>query len=150
MYRAVAGGIKPVGVMVHALQIHCAMAFEKVHPQQCGYFRRKLWRQRRPTRARENPLVFFPRRVWETVSNYLGIGLYAWRLNRLRKRIQRHPAAKDYVDLALTPVAVAEDETLEMFQLNDSSRAAVAKAKVQAVARAESAIRRANQAAAAQ
>ncbi len=140
--RAVASGIDPYKIMLHVLQIHGAMSVEKVHPQQCGYFRRKVWRQRRPTLARENPLAFFPRRVWETIRNYGGIGLYAWRLNRLRKRIQSDPEARNYTDLALTPVEVAEDEALEMFELKDSTRAAVAKAKTQAAARAKAAARK--------
>ena len=143
MRRAVASGIKPVAVMVNCLQIHCAMAYERVHPQQCGYLRRKVWRHRRPTLPRENPFVFFPRRVWETVSTYAAIGLYARRLNRLRRRIQRDPASKHYTDLALTPVEDSAGETLDMFDLNDSARAAVAKAKAQAEARAKSAEQRA-------
>ena len=136
MRRAVASGIKPVAVMLNCLQIHCAMAYEKVHPQQCGYFRRKAWSQRRPTLPRENPLVFFPRRAWEVASTYGSIALYAWRLNRQRKRIQRDPAARTYTDLALTPVQDATGEALAMFELNESARAAVSKAKAQAQARA--------------
>ena len=42
------------------------------------------------------------------------------------------PAAKTYTDLAITPVVDAEGEALEMFELNDASRAAVEKARKQA------------------
>jgi hypothetical protein len=103
-----------------------------VHPQQCGYFRRKVWRDRRSTLPRENPLVFFPRHAAETLYKYSRIAAYAWRLNRKRKRMQRDPAMKTYTDLALTPVVEAADEKLAMFDLNDSSRAAVTKAKAEA------------------
>ncbi len=49
----------------------------------------------------------------------------------MQKRVERDPAAKSYMDLAITPVVEAESETLEMFELNDSSRAAVKKARKQ-------------------
>ena len=42
------------------------------------------------------------------------------------------PASKTYTDLAITPVVDAEGEALEMFELNDASRAAVEKARRQA------------------
>jgi hypothetical protein len=137
MRRAVADGTKPVRIWQNVLQIHGAMHFEGVHPQQCGYIRRKLRSQRRYGLPRENALLFYPRRVWETLSTYARFGWYVWRLDRLRKRIQHDPASKSYRDLALTPVAVAEEEELEMFHLNQSSEAAVAKAKAQADARAQ-------------
>ena len=50
----------------------------------------------------------------------------------MRYRVQRDPLAKTYSDLAITPVVDAEDEALEMFELNDSSKAAVKKARRQA------------------
>ena len=137
MKRAVASGIKPHGVMINCLQIHCAMKYEKVHPQQCGYFRRKVRTQRRPELPRENPIVFYPRYLIESLVKYSAIGLYALKINRLRKRIQNDPASKVYTDLALTPVDDATEEDLEMFALNESSRAAVAKAKGEAEARAK-------------
>ena len=104
MYRAMASGIKPHGVMINSIQLHSAMKYEKVHPQQCGYLRRKVRTQRRPTMPRENPFVFYPKLVIESVVKYTAIGLYAFNVNRLRKRIQRDPASKAYTDLALTPV----------------------------------------------
>ncbi len=136
MRRAVASGMKPHGVMINSLQIHCAMKFEKVHPQQCGYFRRKVRDQRRPTLPRENPFVFYPRYVAESITKYVPLMLYAWRINRQRKRIERDPDAVTYSDAALVPVEDAAEEHLEMFELNDSSRAAVEKARKEAEARA--------------
>jgi len=135
MLRAVADGIKPHGVMINSIQLHSAMKYEKVHPQQCGYLRRKVRTQRRPTLPRENPLTFYPRYLAESVVKYASIGVYAFKMNRLRHRIQRDPASKAYTDLALTPVDAAAEEDLEMFDLNDSARAAVAKARGQANAR---------------
>jgi len=135
MRRAVADGSKPVRIWQNVLQIYGAMALEGVHPQQCGYFRRKVRSQRRYGMPKENPLIFFPRRIWEAFSTYAKFGWYAWSLHRMRKRVQHDPASKTYTDLALTPVEVAEEEELEMFHLNESAEAAVAKAKAQAEAR---------------
>ncbi len=136
MRRAAASGISVHGVMINCLQIHCAMRYEKVHPQQCGYIRRKVWSQRRPELGLENPLVFFPRHIVTSVIKYAAIARYVARMVRKKKRIRRDPAAKRYTDLALTPVVDATEESLEMFDLNDAARAAVAKARDQAEARA--------------
>jgi len=50
---------------------------------------------------------------------------------RMRSRVQRDPASRTYTDLAITPVVDAEGEALEMFELNEASRAAVQKARRQ-------------------
>ena len=145
MRRAVASGIKPVRIFQNMMQIYAAMRYERVHPQQCGYFRRRVRSQRRSGLPRENALIFFPKNIWRTLSIYAQMGLYAWRLHKLRKRVQADPASKAYTDLALEPVEVAEEEELEMFHLNESSEAAVAKAKGEAEARARHAAKRAEE-----
>jgi len=150
MRRAVADGIKPVRIWQAFLQIYSAMGYERVHPQQCGYFRRRVRSERRPELPRENVLLFFPKNVWRTLRNYAGIGFFAWKLHRLRMRVQNDPASKTYTDLALTPVDSAEDEELEMFHLNEEAEAAVAKAKGEVKARALHAAKRAEEVSAAE
>ncbi|MEO8497202.1 MAG: radical SAM protein, partial [Planctomycetota bacterium] len=83
--------------------------FEKVHPLQCGVFRRKVRTTRRPGLPKEHPLVFYPRRIWESVSTYLQVGAYFLHLDRLSRRIKKDPAAKQYTDLALAPVDADSD-----------------------------------------
>jgi radical SAM superfamily enzyme YgiQ (UPF0313 family) len=144
MRRAVADGIKPIRIWQNLVQIYGAMGYERVHPQQCGYFRRRVRAERRPELGRENALIFFPKNIWRTLRNYAGLGLYAWKLHRIRRRVEMDPAAKSYTDLALTPVYDhGEDEDLEMFHLNAAAEAAVAKAKAEAEARERQAARRA-------
>jgi hypothetical protein len=144
MRRAVADGIKPIRIWQNLLQIYGAMGFERVHPQQCGYFRRRVRAERRPELGRENALIFFPKNICRTLWNYAGVALYAWKLHRIRRRVEADAAAKDYTDLALTPVHDhGEDEDLEMFHLNAAAEAAVAKAKGEAEARDRQAGRRA-------
>jgi hypothetical protein len=132
MRRNAAYGIKPVKVWRGVLQIYGAPNFEGVHPQQCGYFRRKDRSQRRP----ELPVVplvpFVLRHSWETVVKYARFGLYGLKLHRMRRRVEREKDLRSYRDLAITPVIDAEGEALEMFEIGDSSRAAVEKARRQA------------------
>ena len=68
------------------LNIH----FDGVQPLEGGVLRRKCRTQRRPGLPRENPLVFYPRRLWEFVSTYVPAICYTLRLIRLRHRIKYH------------------------------------------------------------
>jgi hypothetical protein len=86
--------------------------FENVHPLQCGVLRRKVRTTRRPGLPRENPLLFYPRRLWEICSTYATAGTYYLWLQRLRQRIERDPRAASYTDLALSkPDAAASRPT---------------------------------------
>ncbi|MEP3431248.1 MAG: radical SAM protein [Roseibium sp.] len=131
MKRNVAYGIKPVRVWRLCLQIYGAMCFEGVHPQQCGYLRLKDPRQRRPGFRQLPSLIHYPVFALESLVKYARFGLYGWKLHRMRKRIQRDPQSKLYTDLAIQAVIDAEEENLEIFNLNASARAAVTKAKRQ-------------------
>ena len=117
------------------LQIYGAANFEGVHPQQCGYLRRKDRTQRRPELRRVPILAFYPRHAWQTLVKYLRFGAYGLKLHRMRKRLQKDPSTKAYTDFAMAAVVDAETEVLEMFELNRASRAAVDKARRQAEAR---------------
>ncbi len=121
MRRMVASGNKPERIWAHTMQFHGCMRFEKVHPLQGGYFRRKLRRHRRSGLEIESPLTFYPRRLWEVVSTYGPYSAYALRLCWTCRRIKRDPASRTYTDLALTPVETAEDEHLEMFEHSDAA-----------------------------
>ncbi|WP_417680649.1 B12-binding domain-containing radical SAM protein [Roseibium sp.] len=131
MRRNMAYGIKPVRVWRMCLQIYGAMHFEGVHPQQCGYLRLKDPQERRPGFKRTPSFLFYPAFAVESLIKYVKFGAYAWKLNRMRMRIQKDKSNRNYTDLAIRPVVEGEEESLEMFDLNDSSRAAVAKAKRQ-------------------
>jgi len=131
MRRNAAYGIKPVRLFRGVLQVYGAANFERVHPQQCGYLRRKDRTQRRPELPRVPALVFYPLHAWQTLAKYGRYLRYATRLYRMRLRVERNPAAGSYTDLAITPVIEAESESLEMFDLNPAARAAVEKARRQ-------------------
>jgi len=135
MKRNQAYGIKPVRVWRGIMQIYNAMEFEEVHPQQCGYFRIKDRKQRRPDLPRESVLRFYSWFLWSSIRKYLRLAEFIWRTHRIRRRVQKALAGEEYTDLAIRPVVDAENEDLEMFSLNDRSRAAVEKARRQAEAR---------------
>jgi hypothetical protein len=100
--RAKASGIKPVRLLNHILQFYFTFIHENVHPLQGGYFRRKIRRHRRSTLPRENPLVFYPRRVREIVATHAKLAAFYLHLHRIRRRVERDP--RSYTDPALTPI----------------------------------------------
>ena len=132
MRRNATYGIKAARVWRLVMPLYPAAKFEGLHPQQCGYFRRKDRTRRRPELPRVPALLFYPQHIWQTTVKYSRFAAYVLKVLRMQKRVERDPAAKSYMDLAITPVVEAESETLEMFELNDSSRAAVKKARQQA------------------
>jgi radical SAM superfamily enzyme YgiQ (UPF0313 family) len=99
--RAKASGIKPVRLLNHILQFYFTFIQENVHPLQGGYFRRKLRRQRRAGLPRENPLLFYPRRVREVLETHIKLAAFYLHLHRIRRRVERDPSP--YADPALTP-----------------------------------------------
>ena len=102
--RAQASGAGTRHVAYAVMSYDAAHRFEKVHPLQCGLFRRKVRTTRRPGLPIENPIVFHLRRAWEIAATYLGFARYCLMIERMRRRIERDPAAAEYMDLALKPV----------------------------------------------
>jgi hypothetical protein len=111
--RAHAGGPRAKRLAAMIFLYYGSYRFENVHPLQCGLLRRKVRTTRRPGLPRENPLLFYPRRLWEMSSTYAAAGsFYLW-LQRLRKRIERAPDAASYTDQALSkPAAAASRPTM--------------------------------------
>jgi hypothetical protein len=103
--RAKASGIKPVRLVNHVLQFYFTFRQEKVHPLQGGFFRRKVRTQRRSGLRRENPLIFYPRRLWEIADTHAKLVAFYLFLHRIRKKVERDPVP--YIDRALTAVEEA-------------------------------------------
>jgi hypothetical protein len=107
--RAKASGIKPVRLVNHVMQFYFTFRQEKVHPLQGGFFRRKIRRARRPGLPRENPVVFYPRRVWEVIDTQVRLTAFYWSLHRIRKKVEGDP--HPYADAALIPVPAEPVQT---------------------------------------
>src|SRR5262249_48158782 len=97
--------------LVGAIMVYYgSFRFERLPPLQCGVFRGKVRATRRPNFARENPFIFYPRRLWEIVTTHAAIGLYFLQLEKIRRRVARDARKSPYMDLALSPTKVIEEE----------------------------------------
>jgi radical SAM superfamily enzyme YgiQ (UPF0313 family) len=90
--------------------------FEKIHPLESGFLRRKSRRDRRPGRALEPIWRFYPRYWTEVVTKLVRWGALYLRLRRIYLRIKHDAQRYAYTDLAMTPVCDDEAETHELFQ----------------------------------
>jgi hypothetical protein len=127
MRRAVATNSNPGNMLFLLSWYWGCIALEKVHPLQGGYLRRKYRLERRPTLPRENPLVFYSKYASDLVGKHLGLLWQIIRLGSFRWRLKQNPEARNYTDLALTPVLDDEFDAYEMFSKSDSARGEVEK-----------------------
>ncbi len=134
MRRAAATGISPGKMMFLLLWFVGCVMIERIHPLEGGYLRRKVRRDRRPGFPIENPVTFYPRYAAELIGKHIRLARLIRRMAKVRREIKRDPGARDYMDLALTPVADDALEALEMFQVSDSARAAAGRARQTAMA----------------
>jgi len=101
---------------------------EKIHPLEGGFLRLKFRRDRRPSLPMESIWRFYPRYLAESLHKQAAwVWLYV-RLRRIYLRVKHDPKKYDYRDLALSPVADDEAETLELFH-SDAAQAYVGEAK---------------------
>jgi hypothetical protein len=61
----------------------------------------------------ESPFVFYPRYVADLLWKHFTLAGLIWRYGKLRRKLKRDPDARNYTDLALTPVT--DDDSEEMF-----------------------------------
>ena len=115
--------VKQTGrIVYHVGQFYGIMKYERVHPLQGGYFRRKIRTQRRTGLPHENPLLFYPRRTWEIVRTYLPVVYLVWKLLRMRKQFLLDPEMKNYTDASLGTVDTCDDEQVQWFVHSDDGR----------------------------
>ena len=127
--RAVATGV-PVNSLIKALvNFATTVRLENVHPLQGGMLRLKHPSERRPGLQRENAFVFWTRFISETLSKHATIAAtIAWMI-WIKIAIARDPDARNYTDIALTPVQDDEDTTLDLLTKTTGSLDAVAHIK---------------------
>jgi radical SAM superfamily enzyme YgiQ (UPF0313 family) len=129
--RAVATGIRTSRMASMIFYFFAIQAFEGIHPLQGGILRRKSRNQRRPSFGRENPLAFAARRVRDIVRTYLPGLMFFWRLELLRRKIEKDPAAKNYTDIALA-IDHEFPADLELYHATESARVAAERAQSRA------------------
>ncbi len=118
---------RPGTTLTTILWFYLMIAFEGVHPLEGGALRLKFRRDRRLGVRRENPLLFYPRYVGETL-------IKAWRYWRVYKRfkatLDETLAAPDrwtYSDLAIAPPQTDEFEALDLYHATSGGEAALAR-----------------------
>jgi hypothetical protein len=118
---------RPGTTLTTILWFYLMIAFEGVHPLEGGALRLKFRRDRRQGMRRENPLLFYPRYVGETL-------IKAWRYWRVYKRfkatLDETLAAPDrwtYSDLAIAPPQTDEFEALDLYHATSGGEAALAR-----------------------
>jgi hypothetical protein len=100
--------------MVHFLG---AILIENVHPLECGIVRRKVRKQRRKGMKIENPIVFYPRRVLETLTAVAGWAHLFLKFRPAWKRVMADENAGAYTDLALLPSSDEEQNDMDIIQV---------------------------------
>jgi len=104
-------------VMFLLLCLGGSIALEGIHPLEAGMFRRKVRTLRRPGMPLENPLIFYPRRVWEILSLSIRWPSLVWKHFRILWRVQAQPELPGDVDLAMVPAGEQKDEDLTLLQV---------------------------------
>ncbi len=114
--RAAAGGPNASRVMLHLFQSYGIQKYQKLHPLQGGFIRRKKRSQRRSGMPSENALVFFLRLSWGRLVTCFSLGMFFIKLRSVKNKIKRDPERRSYTDKALTPAKETED----VFSENES------------------------------
>jgi radical SAM superfamily enzyme YgiQ (UPF0313 family) len=90
--------------------------YERIHPLEGGFLRLKSRRNRRPGSPLESVWLFYPKYVAETAVKLVRWGTLYLRLRAVYLGIKRDSRAREYTDLAITPLAEDEADTRELFQ----------------------------------
>ncbi len=104
--------------------IHMAPV-ENIHPLQAGLFRRKHRSERRYGLPTESAWTFYSTHIANTVTNNLKLASTVFWIMRTKRRIERDPAHRTYTDVALTPVANDDEETLDLLTKTTGAKAAI-------------------------
>ncbi len=100
--------------MVHFLG---SILIENVHPLECGIFRRKIRTQRRTGMKLENPMLFYPRRVLESLLAGVRWGHLFLKFRPAMKRVKEDENARTYTDLALSSLSDEDQNDIDLIQV---------------------------------
>src|SRR5271169_2306942 len=126
--RAAAGGPRVDAVAYLMVWFWASWEFYNIYPLESGFIRRKSRLDRRPGLPIESALTFYPRYFADLIVKHAKIARMFAKIYWTARKLQRDPNARNYTDAALRESS-ADYDSLEMFQLSESARAAGAKAK---------------------
>jgi hypothetical protein len=118
---------RPSTTLTTLLWFKLVSAYEGVHPLEGGALRLKCRRDRRLGLPRENPLLFYPRYLGETVAK---IWRYVSVYRKCKVLLDEVLAAPDrwtYSDLAIAPPRADEFEALDLYHATAGGEAALAR-----------------------
>jgi hypothetical protein len=118
---------RPGTTLSTILWFYLTMKFEGVHPLEGGALRLKFRRDRRPALPRENPLLFYPRYVGETLFKAWHYWLVYRRFKSMLDDALAAPDRWTYSDLAIAPPKADEFETLDLYHATSGGVAALAR-----------------------
>ena len=109
-------GGRPAKAIKYMNDFRMLWAVEGLHAQEGGVLRRKRRASRRPTFARELPVLFELKYAFETIGKVWRAVRMLRRAARIVRKVERDPNRYAYTDIAITPVTPEEVETLDLFQ----------------------------------
>jgi len=127
MRRSVATDSNAGNMTFLLLWYYAMVALEKIDPLEGGYLRRKYRKDRRPTLPVESPWEFYPRYVFDLLYKHVKLASLVWRYGGFRRRLKRDPDARNYTDIALTPVDEEHSEEMELATMGAGPKSHVVK-----------------------
>jgi hypothetical protein len=101
--------------------------YEGVHPLEGGAVRLKFRRDRRSNLQRENPLIFYPRYIRETVTKLRRYLLVYRKCKTILDQVLAAPDRWTYTDVAITAPRADEFEALHLYHATAGGEAALAR-----------------------
>jgi radical SAM superfamily enzyme YgiQ (UPF0313 family) len=129
MRREAAVGGSPGKLLTLLMWSYASVMLEGMHPYQGGYLRRKYRKDRRPELPVESAWKFYPRYTLNLIDKHVKLAKAVLRYRRFAIDLKHDPEARNYMDLALTPVVDDEFDSLEMFTATAAAKSAVTKVR---------------------
>jgi radical SAM superfamily enzyme YgiQ (UPF0313 family) len=124
--RAAMTGVSLKSLIKLLVTFSSTVRLESVHPLQSGIVRMRHPSERRPGRSAESSFVFWSRLIWTTLKVHVRLARLIASLTLQARTIRRGAGAADYMDQALMPVGIDDDETLDLMTETTGARTAVA------------------------
>jgi hypothetical protein len=118
---------RPKTTLSTILWFYLMSAYEDVHPLEGGALRLKFRRDRRHGLPLENPFLFYPRYMAETVRKARGYWSVYKRFKAILDEVMAAPDRATYTDLAIAPRRGDEYEALDLYHATRGGEAAVAR-----------------------
>ena len=129
MKREAAVGGSPGKLVTLLMWSYASVMLEGMHPYQGGYLRRKYRLDRRPELPVESVWSFYPRYIGNLLEKHYKLGKAIWKYRKIAIQLKKDPEARNYKDLALTPVVEDDFDSFEMFSTTDAAKSAVTKVR---------------------